>query len=269
VDKAGPMYWERHWISTSLPKAVDHLKPGLRNYVNKRFHEYFHEKCSNMETSEMTLLEIGCARSIWLSYFAKEFGFNVSGIDYSPKGCEQARKALFDAGTQQEIICADFFAPPEWMIKRYDVIISFGVAEHFQDTQACIAAFAKFLKPGGTIITIIPNMVGLVGKVQKLINKSLFDIHVQLNPNDLCEAHQASGLKVLDCSYFLFTNFGVCNVGERSRGTIRWLLSRVIVAALSHLSMGVWLIEEFLPVLKPNKFTSPYITCIARQTLTD
>jgi cyclopropane fatty-acyl-phospholipid synthase-like methyltransferase len=31
------------------------------------------------------LLEIGCARSAWLPYFAQEFGIDVSGLDYSSK----------------------------------------------------------------------------------------------------------------------------------------------------------------------------------------
>lgn len=52
-------------------------------------------------------LEIGCARSRWLPYFAKEFGFEVSGIDYSEVGSQQATQILFNEGVQGNIVFAD------------------------------------------------------------------------------------------------------------------------------------------------------------------
>jgi 2-polyprenyl-3-methyl-5-hydroxy-6-metoxy-1,4-benzoquinol methylase len=231
--------------------------------------EYFNNAFSNMETRGKALLEIGCARSIWLSHFANAFGFRVSGIDYSTQGCEDTKRSLLNDGIASEIVCADFFDPPSWMTNKYDVIVSFGVAEHFQDTQACIRAFAKMLKPGGIMITVIPNMFGLIGQIQKIVDKQIFDIHVQLNAHDLRNGHEAAGLEVLDCNYFLSINFGVCNVEKCSQRTISWLCRKSIVASLLRLSMLVWLIEEHLPLFKPNKFTSPYITCLARQKLID
>jgi 2-polyprenyl-3-methyl-5-hydroxy-6-metoxy-1,4-benzoquinol methylase len=269
VDRAGRLYWEQHWSDKPIRYDNKHRSGTITNYVNRRIEKYFDEVFANIETSGKSLLEIGCARSIWLAYFTNTFGFQVSGIDYSARGCEDTQRSLINDGITSEIVCADFFDPPSWMNGKYDVIVSFGVAEHFQDTQRCIKAFAKMLKPGGNMITVIPNMVGLIGQIQKFIDRQVFDIHVQLNTNDLRNAHEAAGLEVLDCSYFLSTNFGVCNVEKRNQKTLSWLCKKGIVASLLRLSMFVWLIEEHLPLLKPNKFTSPYITCFARQRLMD
>ena len=265
MDRAGRTYWEQHWSAKPIPNAKT-LRGGIiTNYVNRRIEEYFGEAFANIKTSGKGLLEIGCARSIWLSYFANTFGFKVSGIDYSARGCEDTKRSLANDGIASEIVCADFFEAPSWMNDKYDVIVSFGVAEHFQDTQACIKAFAKLLKPGGLMITFIPNMAGLIGHVQRLVDRAVFDIHMQLKADDLRQAHEQSGLEVLKCNYFLSTNFGVCNIEKRTPQTISWLCKKSLVAALLRVSMAVWLVEECVASIKPNHVTSPYIACLARK----
>ena len=265
VDRAGRIYWEQHWSDKPLPNDKKVGGGIITNYVNRRIEEYFAEAFANIETSGQQLLEIGCARSIWLSYFTNTFGFKVSGIDYSARGCEDTKRSLANDGISSEIVCADFFAPPSWMNDRYDVIVSFGVAEHFQDTPACIKAFAKMLKPGGVMITFIPNMAGLIGHVQRLVDRAVFDIHMQLNANDLRQAHEKASMEVLKCNYFLSTNFGVCNIEKRTPQTISWLCKKSLVAALLRISMAVWLVEECVVFIKPNLVTSPYIACLARK----
>jgi len=94
-------------------------------------------------------------------YFAKEFGFKVYGIDYSEIGCKQAREVLSNTGVEGNVICAIFFSPPENLIDAFDVVVSFGVVEHFEDT-AGIAAFSRFLKPNGILqryLTWLDSMV--------------------------------------------------------------------------------------------------------------
>jgi len=155
------------------------------------------------ETSSMRLLEIGCAKSAWLPYFAKEFGFSVSGLDYSPIGCEMARKVLQANEIVAEVVCADLFSPPDNMLGVFDVVVSLGVVEHFEDTASCLKAVSSFLKPGGMLITSIPNMVGWIGSIQKAVNRPIYDIHQLIDPAMLKEAHELAGFDVLECKYFV------------------------------------------------------------------
>jgi 2-polyprenyl-3-methyl-5-hydroxy-6-metoxy-1,4-benzoquinol methylase len=53
------------------------------------------------------------------------------------------------------------------MVSAFDVVISFGLVEHFEDTDACLKAINKFLAPKGLLITFIPNMVGFTGFLTK------------------------------------------------------------------------------------------------------
>jgi len=259
LDKAGKQYWNKAWRTYGIPEEANPRQVGLPNYVNRCFHEYFYQIFSNLNTQGKNILEIGCARSMWLPYFSKEFGFNVTGIDYSEIGCQQAIQILSNEGVKGEIICADFFSPPRSVLSAFDVVVSFGVLEHFKDTAACIAAFLKFLKPSGLLITNIPNLCGMNGLLQKLINRRVFDIHVPLDRQNLVRVHQMNGLRVVSCNYFLFMNLGVLNFENLQGGP----LYRVAVRFRSLINVIAWVLEDAIPVLLPNRWSSPYINCVA------
>ena len=262
-DKAGKPYWNLAWDNAPLPEVFNPRAHYLKDYVNSRFHAFFCRIFSTMDTRGMKLLELGCARSMWLPYFAKEFGFEVFGIDYSEKGCQLAKDLLSNEGVSGEIICNDFFSPSESLLEKFDIVVSFGVAEHFQDTGECINAFSKFLKPNGILITNIPNMVGLIGIIEKIINRSVYDIHKLVDSDSLKKAHEKVGLEDIECNYFIFTNFGVCNLQGVKPGSISWIIKKVLLAVLVRFSMLVWFIECRVGHLKPNRFFAPYINCLA------
>lgn len=263
MEKVSKKYWDDSWATNKLPNFVAPYQQGLKNYPKRCWHQYFCEVFDGMETSQMKLLEIGCANSVWLPYFAQEFGFQVFGLDYSEIGCQQEEKILSQLNVKGEIICVDFFSPPEAILEEFNVVISFGVAEHFEDTEACIKAFSKLLKPNGLIITIIPNMVGLIGWIQKLINRPIFDIHVLLDSHRLAESHKLSRLEVLECSYFMSTHFGVCNLNGIKTGSIEWFIKKIILLFLTSISVAIWYFEIKFKRLRPNRITSPYICCVA------
>jgi 2-polyprenyl-3-methyl-5-hydroxy-6-metoxy-1,4-benzoquinol methylase len=259
LDKAGKQYWDSVWKASDIPEGIKPQQRGLPNYINYHFHEYFCRLFSAMNTQGEKVLEIGCGRSAWLPYFSKEFGFKVYGIDYSEIGCEHAIQLLSNEGVVGEIVCADFFSPPESMIGVFDVAISFGVVEHFQNTAECIRAFSSFLKPGGLLITNIPNLCGLNGFIQKLINRPVFDIHVPLDKQSLVRVHQMNGLRVISCNYFLFMNLGVLNFENLQNAS----LYAVAVRLRSLINIMTWVLEDTIPVLLPNRWSSPYINCAA------
>ena len=266
VDKAGRAYWDRLW---SAPGAE--LSPPSRSvrYLEKRFRRFFSEIFADMETSGARLLEAGCGDSTWLPYFAKEFGFVVSGIDYSTSGCERARANLSMQNTTGEIVCADFFDPPEGMRNVFDVVFSSGVVEHFTDAAACVRSLASFLKPGGLIITSVPNMTGICGFMQKLLNPSVFELHVPMDTTALAKAHEQAGLQGSACAYFMSTNFGIVSLQGIAQRSLAGSFKKTAVATLTRFSYLVWIIEDFVRPIKPNSLSSPYVNCVARRPNND
>jgi 2-polyprenyl-3-methyl-5-hydroxy-6-metoxy-1,4-benzoquinol methylase len=259
LDKAGKQYWDKTWEAYDFPKGVNPQSEGISNFIDRSFHKYFSKLFSNLAPDGKQILEIGCARSVWLPYFSKEFGFNVTGIDYSEIGCQQAMHMLSKADVKGKIVCADFFSPPESMLKGFDVVVSFGVLEHFKDSTACIAAFSRFLKPDGLLVTNVPNLCGLNGLIQKMLNRPVFDIHVILDKQSLIRVHKMNGLQVISCDYFLFANLGVLNFENLKGGS----LYRGAARLRSLINMVTWTCEKATPLLKPNRWSSPYINCAA------
>jgi len=260
ADLAGKDYWDGIWADARVPEPIDPGRGGIGNFANLAFHRFFTRAFESQLTRGRKLVEVGCARSAWLPYFASEFGFVVSGIDYSQTGCVQAERALASAGRSGRIYCADVFDPPGELVHTQDVVVSFGVVEHFADTAACLSALNGLLAPGGTIITVIPNLTGLLGWVEKLLDRRVYDLHMQLSAERLRSAHQEAGLHVAKCEYLMVTNWGVLNLGSWPCGPIR---SRV-EHQISHITRLFWLAERSQPgIIRPNRITSPYVVCVA------
>jgi len=265
MDKAGPKFWNDLWADGNIPKAVDPADTRILNTVNRQFDREFRRLFDKSRTPSMKLLEVGCGKSAWLPYFAKEFGFKVYGLDYSPNGCEMARKVLRANAIDAQIVQADLFSPPRDMLGAFDVVVSFGLVEHFDHTASCVGAISAFLKPGGLLITSIPNMVGWIGSIQKAFNRPIYDVHELIDPARLKEAHRRAALDVLDCDYFMSTNFGVCNLTGVSTRTPTGFMKKVFFGVLMRVSMLIWFIERNVGAFRANRLTSPYINCVARR----
>ncbi|MBC8392593.1 MAG: glycosyltransferase [Deltaproteobacteria bacterium] len=237
---------------------------GIDYYLNQQFHEYFLHVFEGISTKGKKLLEVGCALSIWLPYFATEFGFEVTGLDYSEPGCRNTEKILQKEGIAGNIICADLLDPPNNMTEAYDVVISFGLVEHFENTAVCLLSLKKFLKKRGLLITFIPNMVGITGFFQKMLNREIYDIHVIIDVDDLNNAHSNAALRVDDHRYFLSINSGVINLDAFKKKSKLFFFKKLIAFILFQLTKLVWLFETMYLSLPASRLFSPYIVCTAR-----
>jgi 2-polyprenyl-3-methyl-5-hydroxy-6-metoxy-1,4-benzoquinol methylase len=262
-DQAGRDYWDSVWMDAELPAPVDHTDQDFRNYLNRRLADYFDRVLAALPPGAR-LLEVGCGRSAWLPYFARRYPVTVAGIDYSEPGCAAEREVLRRAGVSGEVIHADLFDPPAETLGAFDAVLSFGVVEHFEDTTGCIEAIARFAKPGGIVVTTIPNLTGSVGLLQRVINPDVFAIHVPLTAPALAEAHRNAGLRVESSGYLLSTNFGVANL----HGVPDSFRARCFAAALLQLtrvSKLVWMFEGRYRPLPATRTFAPYAACCARR----
>ena len=254
------VYWDELWRGDALPAPIDPRLGDIANHANRRFDALFRRCFAGLGTANARLLEIGCARSAWLPYFRREFGFEIVGLDYSSTGCAKAAEILESAGVPGRIVEADFFDPPSDMQSAFDVVVSFGVIEHFDDTASALAACRAYLRPGGMAITIIPNLSGLLGVFQRRIDQKIYDMHLPLDREQFAEAHQRAGFDVESCAYFLSANWYVLRA-QRFEGTFLHLPFRIVTGGLSRI---IWGLERIGFRLPANSLTSPYVVCIAR-----
>jgi 2-polyprenyl-3-methyl-5-hydroxy-6-metoxy-1,4-benzoquinol methylase len=260
-DRAGAEFWEEWWKRSRLPAPIDPYRPGLKNYVVRKFHHNFERLFEGYDTSSMELIEVGCAQSVYLPYFAKHFGFKVSGIDRSAMGCDRARTVLEREGVKGEVYCADFFSVPAQLIGRFDVLISFGVVEHFEQTAEAVRAMPRLLKPEGRMITVIPNFTGVLGEYQKLLDRDVYNAHVPLSRESLASAHREAGLEIESCDYFLPICLEVYNLERWPKHLLHWFTIRSHAA----ISRAVWFVDDHIVRIRQNRWTSPYINCVGRK----
>jgi 2-polyprenyl-3-methyl-5-hydroxy-6-metoxy-1,4-benzoquinol methylase len=260
-SKAPKEFWDSLWREGRLPDAMNPRDYSFKNAVGLKFDAFFRRvfAATGHSCGETRLLELGCARSAWLPYFSKEFGFCVTGIDYSSIGCDQAEAILSKEGVKGNVTRADLFLPQPNFLSRFDFVVSFGLVEHFEATGECIRSCGAFLKPGGTMITVIPNLNGLVGWLQKRLGREVYDIHIPLDAQALRRAHEITGLNVMTCEYFCFLNFGVLNLSRIRQSFAGLWFSR----GLNAISAGTWMLDRMGVRLPANKLTSPYVVCVS------
>jgi len=262
-DLAGVHYWDRIWGAGARQRPVDPKAAGVRNHLRRTFHRFFVDVLGN--GSGRNLMEVGCADSIWLPYFQRELGFAVAGVDYSEAGCAAARAKLKEQGTTAEICHADMFAPPNALLGRFDVVFSYGLVEHFANTAGAISALRAFCRPGGLVVTIIPNMTLMMGWLQRHFNEEVYALHVPLSLEQLVAAHRMAELNVERACPLLAVNFGVLVPtsprDSRLKATVKRIAHRALLASM----VPVWALEsKDVYVLPQTKSLSPYFAVVAR-----
>jgi SAM-dependent methyltransferase len=263
-ERVSKQYWDSSWQAEArLPEAFDPTVSGLRGLFRRQFHAFFVEHLRDIAPPGSSLIEVGCGRSQLLPYFSSRFGLRVSGLDYSEIGCEKARRILQRERISGEIFCGDLWTFDAFPAPGFDVVFSFGLVEHFEDTAGVIRGLARFVRPGGAVLTLIPNMLGSVGALQRALSREIYDIHVPLSAAVLARAHAEAGLSVQTSGYLLPAHFGVCNPGTRFHHGVsaraRDLAYRAAIAASTVL---LWVHERVVP-LPVNERMSPYAFAVA------
>lgn len=161
-------FWENYWQNCLLPSEPDMALPFDRCLAR--------ELTKSLSLSGGDVLEIGCAPGKWLAFFAKTFGMRASGIEYSAAGMRATLHNFellgLSAGT---IITADFFElSPS---RQFDVVMSFGFIEHFDDPDDVVARHLSWLKPGGTLVLCVPNFRGIYTPLQRALDPGILEKH--------------------------------------------------------------------------------------------
>lgn len=249
MDKAGEIYWENIWKDKVV---ID--KINVDYYTNKLLHELYVRYFTYDE--KRTNCEIGCAMSQNLLYFNDYYGYKIHGIDYEEKSALKTKEIYEEMGYSADILFKDFFIKDN--DKKYDLLSSFGVFEHFEDLNASIKQTKRYLKKNGMILTVIPNMNGITGLLQKILNKDVYDVHIPYTKDNILSAHKANGYETLFCDYYGLYQGGVINInGIKAENTIRKLLSIP--------GKPFYYFNKLLKIRLDSKLNSPYIIYIGKK----
>jgi SAM-dependent methyltransferase len=181
-------YWDQHWARAR--KATPSTDLGwVRGNYGYTVLDALLRRLLPVDP-DRTFIELGSGPGRWLVYFHRTFGYRVAGCDDSPEGCDIARATLAATGIDGTIVEGDFFK----LSGAYDVVFSAGVIEHFEDPSVPVAAFARLLRPGGFLVTSVPNLGGVNGFYHRVLKPQTFSTHTRITLPQLRGWHTALGL---------------------------------------------------------------------------
>ena len=136
--------------------------------------------------------------------------------------------------------------------QKFDVVMSAGFIEHFSDVPSVVDKHICYLKPGGTLIMSVPNLLGLNGLLQKLVDKETYDTHYleAMCKKRLQSIVTARGLEIKYISYH--SRFGVWL--EDINNKPRWIRRLIFLFNL----IGKYLVRF------ESKIFSPYLIVVAK-----
>jgi len=213
------------------------------------------------------LLEIGAANSLWLPHLASRYGAEVYGVDYSAIGCIQAQHQLDRQGVTGYIFCQDMFTMTEIFQGQFDIIISFGLIEHFLDPSAPLASMGAMLRPGGILYAIVPNLMGAYGPIVHTFTPDVYYGHQLIVPPAMATFAKKAGLHAVTVGYIGGAIYGSVINFQTARSSVMHtamsLLSRIVRA--SDIVIGRAL--EVAALNRPNRWLSPYVYLVGQKAL--
>jgi SAM-dependent methyltransferase len=239
-------FWVKYWESkTDLSVVIP------ANYL---FHRQLAEIIKNNNVK--TAIELGGFPGYYAVFLKKYFKLDVTLLDYFVHQPITSKLLVTNELGEKDIriIETDLFnyAPAQ----QYDLVLSCGLIEHFNDTTDIINRHVSFLKPGGTLFITLPNFKALNGWFQKSFDKENYDKHNIncMDPSLLASICKDAGLEVIQSRYFGKFSLWLENEKKKSSG-VR-ILKRLL-----------WLGGKVFSKIFPfdSKQLSPYIILEAKK----
>jgi SAM-dependent methyltransferase len=146
------------------------------------------------------------------------------------------------------IIEADLFNYQ--VAKKYDIVLSCGLIEHFEDTKAIIKSHLQFLNSGGKLLITLPNFTGVNGWVQQKFDNENYLKHNIKSMDPILLAQIAKELNLKNVKVYYYGKFST------------WLENKAQKSAVTKATVkAIWYIGKIITkiIRVESKFLSPYI----------
>ena len=238
-------FWVNYWES----------KKGLAVQLPSNY--LFHRQLADIieKNKVKTAIELGGFPGYYAVFLRKYFKLDVTLLDYfvHPPVVKELLQKNDLTEKDIHIIETDLFNyEPE---QQYDLVLSCGLIEHFNDTADIINRHIAFVKPGGTLFITLPNFKAVNGWFQKNFDKENYDKHniSCMDPALLASICRDAGLEVIQSCYF--GKFSIWLENEKKKSLAVRLLKK-----------SLWLSGKLFSKVFPfeSKSLSPYIILMAK-----
>jgi len=195
--------WNAYWDSSRRRVRLDGLASGLRRKQLRGFERLMARATSRFGSGAGSAVELGCAPGTFLALFHRAApAWRLTGVEFSERGLERARQMLAEHRIEASLVHGDLrqFEPQE----GFDIAMSFGLVEHFEDPVAILRDHCRLLRRGGLLLVTVPNLSNaLYERMLRLFCPDVIDKHnlKLMEPTALSGAASAAGATVLDAGY--------------------------------------------------------------------
>ena len=220
----------------------------------------FHDQLSAIvkQNSITTAIELGGFPGYYAIFLKRYLELNVTLLDYfvhQPLIIALLQQNGLQSGDINTIEADLFSHSPQ---TEYDLVLSCGLIEHFNDTRDIISRHIAFLKPGGTLFITLPNFRALNGWFQKTFDPENYKKHNIrcMDPEMLKAICIKEGLEVVQSRYF--GRFSIWLEDEQRKSLAVRILKKM-----------TWLLGKVLTKVIPfeSRALSPYIILEAKKPL--
>ncbi|MGH8548485.1 MAG: class I SAM-dependent methyltransferase [Methylococcales bacterium] len=177
------LYWNRVWSARG--QRLDQLRESDFYYGrNGLISRLIRARVGNI--AGRSVLEFGGGGANYrLLAMAKWLGAETTALDFSEEGLSVLRRLFAMNGCEGSSIHADICT---WTARQpCDMVVHWGVLEHFLDPLPILEKSAHALKPGGDLLFSVPNMEAMAAVLWKKWSPENWSKHV-FHSTDLIES---------------------------------------------------------------------------------
>lgn len=196
-------YWEKYYSKSITQK-------NQISTIVSEYNQYWDILLSNNETNPpKTIIEIGGYPGRYLAYLSDKYNLTPTCLDFNSDK-SKIEESMHSFGVENyNIIQADIY---EYVPKeKYDIVISNGFIEHFENYDKILDKHKLFLKDGGTMLVMIPNKRWLRKWYGYLVDYKNLKAHNLkcMKKSTFTDFAKRSGLQLVCLDYFSGFPFSV------------------------------------------------------------
>lgn len=192
-------HWDEGW--SNLLNDADENRSALQKFINDATYFYIKKFIIDKfgSITDLRILEMGCGRGVASAAMALQ-GANITLLDLSTPALQSAQEFFKNNDLRSpQCISADILNLPDTLLNRFDVVMSFGLVEHFNGKERIdvFKSHLATLRSKGVAVILVPNRLYFPAQIYQFVSERLgtwpYGYERDFTPKELLDHGQRAG----------------------------------------------------------------------------